>query len=1001
MFSRRDLSLRAPLQHASVLLLSASMAAISPCAHAQADRGTLAGTVSDSTGAILQGALVQVMPANAPMTDTASTSATSAARTQTGQTGQFTLSGLKSGYYTLTVTSVGFQRYTTTVQVSAGSTTAVSPALALSASESVTVRPEREVGEAEALNVQRTALNIEQVLPSEVINSLPNVNIADAIGRMPSVSVERDEGEAKYIQIRGTEPRLNNITVDGVQLPSPEFVRNVKLDTIPADLVESIQVNKTMTADMDGDGIGGTVNLVTRQATDDPYFAVQGIWGHTPIDGGRGMDEVFATGGKRFLADKKLGILGTVSYDWNGRSINDVEPAQNVNNIVTVNPDGSTTPTGQTVNAPSGMDIRNYFYDRTRYGAGGTLDYRFNSHNTAYLKGLYSYFHDYGEDSILSLNVGNFTSPVTTDATGSTQYSDVYRRPTQGIWNFVGGSKHEFGAYTLSLRAALGEAKITGGFDYFGFNGIHPGTDANGNTQQNGIQWNYSNPDIFLPHLTPVRTPGGASIYDASQYALNGASLQNNSDFQRNTTGAADLAHNYSHGNLFGTWQAGFEIRDVEKTQIYNQSSESGASPLMSQFQVNRGGNPGSYYFGSYTPGPNIAATQVLKYIQTNNNAFTVDPESSSNLRNDFGVHERVYGAYAMNSITTGKYRLYTGLRMENTADGVRGYQPDTNSNLALTHFSNSYTYLLPSAALQYNAGDYTDFRLAYSIALARPNYADLAPYLSYDPSASNTGANPALSAGNPNLKPTWAHNIDLLGEHYLKNVGVIQGGAFYKMLYNYIAQSSTQVTYTAPGTSGPAQYYESAPLNIGAAHLIGFEASWEQHLTELPGALAGVGFRANYSYVKSVAGLPGRSDHPTLQRTAPNNYNVDVTYDRYGLSARMGLTHNDAYLWSYAYQDGTPILGTPSNVTPGGKSGPLSDTYIYPHTQVDAQVSYMIPKAHGVSVIAQFLNLNNEVFGFYNGSEQYPIQREYYAPTFSFGLRWTPRTEHGSVFHQ
>jgi hypothetical protein len=164
---------------------------------------------------------------------------------------------------------------------------------------------------------------------------------------------------------------------------------------------------------------------------------------------------------------------------------------------------------------------------------------------------------------------------------------------------------------------------------------------------------------------------------------------------------------------------------------------------------------------------------------------------------------------------------------------------------------------------------------------------------------------------------------------------------------------------------------------------------------------LAGAGFRANYSYVASVVGLPGRSDHPSLQRTAPNNYNFDVTYDKYNISARMGITHNDAYLWSYAYQDGTPILGTPSNPTPGGLKGPQSDTYIYPHTQVDAQVSYLVPKGSGVSVVAQFLNLNNEVFGFYNGSQQYPIQREYYWPTYTFGLRWTQRAESGSVFHQ
>jgi hypothetical protein len=118
----------------------------------------------------------------------------------------------------------------------------------------------------------------------------------------------------------------------------------------------------------------------------------------------------------------------------------------------------------------------------------------------------------------------------------------------------------------------------------------------------------------------------------------------------------------------------------------------------------------------------------------------------------------------------------------------------------------------------------------------------------------------------------------------------------------------------------------------------------------------------------------------PTLLRTAPNNFNLDVTYDLKGISARMGLSHNDANIWSYRFADGAT----------GGLQGPNGDTYLYPHTQLDAQVSYWIPRGHGLQAIASFLNLNNEVFGFYNGAEQFPIQREYCNRTFAFGLRWT-----------
>ena len=149
-----------------------------------------------------------------------------------------------------------------------------------------------------------------------------------------------------------------------------------------------------------------------------------------------------------------------------------------------------------------------------------------------------------------------------------------------------------------------------------------------------------------------------------------------------------------------------------------------------------------------------------------------------------------------------------------------------------------------------------------------------------------------------------------------------------------------------------------------------------------MPRPLNGMGVRANYGYTTSRATFPvgfGRTDHPTLIRTAPNNWNVDITYDKKGISARMGLTHNDAYIWSY-----------------GGSNAkdPSGDTYLYPHTQVDAQVSYWIPRGHGLEAIVSGLNLNNEVFGFYNGTERYPIQREYYGRTVSAGLRWTLQRE-------
>src|SRR5262247_505563 len=171
--------------------------------------------------------------------------------------------------------------------------------------EEILVAAERARGEADQVNRERTADNIIQVLSAEVITSLPNANVADALGRLPSVTLERDEGEGKYVQIRGTEPRLSNTTIDGVSVPSPETgVRQIKLDTLASDLVESVEINKTLQANMDGDGIGGSVNLRTKIAGEQPTMMLSGLGGYTPIIGGRGASQFNTTLGRRFGADQ-------------------------------------------------------------------------------------------------------------------------------------------------------------------------------------------------------------------------------------------------------------------------------------------------------------------------------------------------------------------------------------------------------------------------------------------------------------------------------------------------------------------------------------------------------------------------------------------------------------------------------------------------------------------------------------------------------------------------
>jgi TonB-dependent receptor len=237
-------------------------------------------------------------------------------------------------------------------------------------------------------------------------------------------------------------------------------------------------------------------------------------------------------------------------------------------------------------------------------------------------------------------------------------------------------------------------------------------------------------------------------------------------------------------------------------------------------------------------------------------------------------------------------------------------------------------------------------------------------------------------------LKPEHANNYDLLYERYLTPLGLIQAGFFYKSITDPIVTN-----VTLPSTGPFAGFYVATPANAGTAYVTGLELAFQQHFTYLPGLLSGLGVSANYSYTTSGTTKVDqlRSDNPALLRQAPNTWNLSPTYDRKRLSVRVGLAYNGPNIFQYQYHNLQFDPNNPGkiipNSQPGGTKGPGGDNYLYSHFQVDAQGSYYLGK--GLTFTVAGLNLNNEVFGFYNGSPQYVVQREYYKPTYTFGFRW------------
>jgi TonB-dependent receptor len=366
---------------------------------------------------------------------------------------------------------------------------------------------------------------------------------------------------------------------------------------------------------------------------------------------------------------------------------------------------------------------------------------------------------------------------------------------------------------------------------------------------------------------------------------------------------------------------------------------------------------------------------------------------------NIFSTIEQIPAGYVMNTIDFAKFHVQIGLRIEDTNIRTSGYNitlypandphcapsPNTGCGVPIPVANNpSYIDFLPSVQIRYRLTPDSAIRAVYARGIARPDAYQLVPYVTEDSTASPI----AVSIGNPALRPEHANNYDLLYETFLHPLGMIQAGVFFKQL------TAPQLLTTIPGglnlANFPPGYFSPTILaaieqypgdaitqyvNGENAYLFGFEVSYQQHLSYLPGVLRGLGISANYSYTFSQEkGLPLRSDQPTLIDQTGNTFNLSPTYDTKRFSLRVGLAYNGSSLFSYGYVSPTYVAGAdPSGLGPKGPSG---DTYTLPHFQVDAQASYRVFR--GLSAIVSGLNLNNEVFGYCTGSTPFVNQREY-----------------------
>ena len=794
--------------------------------------------------------------------------------------GQFVFPRVRAGVDTVDVAYIGRQAQSREVDLTGQPLAGVDFELPVSVVQlaEVQVLGVMAKNQAEALNRQKNAVNIQNVVASDQMGRFPDASAPEAVQRLPGVAVARDQGEGRYIQIRGGSAANTQVTFNGNEVPSPEGeARQIALDAVPVDVLESIEVSKAITPDMDGDAIGGAVNLVTRQAPDVPTFSAELSGGYGTIRSEPSVSGAL-TYGRRF-ADDRVGFLVSASGSRREFGSDDIEPEYDLGDP------------GLDDDALEGLDTRHYTLWRARLGGTAALDWRVGEYSTISLTGIYSELQD------------------------DENRRRVVHAIEDGEVSF--GHKNRFEAMKLFNLALAGDHLLPGGVgvDYdltFSRASEREDYDWEAEFIQGDITFapDISDPDNIQTNPTPDAVTDGT--YEFDNIVTGGDDTKN-----RDLTAALALTVPYQlGGRTNGRFKFGGKIRDKDKdqdvTEIDNELLD-GAGPIVlgtdigGPFDYGSGFNPGSYPF----PRNATSGDDVIE-LPTR---FSTAIEGEQNLEaqtNDYELDERVTALFAMTELDlTEDLLLLPGVRYEHTKFTSIGFDfdPDAETLTPITA-ERSYGNVLPMVHLRYRLTPQTNLRAAFTSTIARPNFFDLVPFRLRD--------DEDLVLGNPDLEATTSRNFDLLLEHYDRRIGVLSAGAFYKRLSNPI------FLFTEDNELGGAT---SQPRNVESAEIRGFEVAVQQQLSMLPRPLDGLGIWANYTYTDSEATLPGGRT-ARLAGQAKHVFNTALSYEKGGFSGQASLNYNDSFVLEF----GGDVIGAEERG---------EDIFLDKHLQLDFTSAY------------------------------------------------------------
>lgn len=853
-----------------------------------------------------------------------------------------------------------------------------------------------------SINAKKNAGNTKEVLTTNDVGRLPDINVAEAAQRVSGVSIETDRGEGRFISIRGIQPSLVNVSINGGNIASTDAGRATPLNLLPIEAIGSIEVMKTTTPDMEGTAIGGSINVNTISAFDKPksQFLIASVDGRlTDQELDNFGDTNFqtraaVTAGKRFGKDEKFGLVVAGNYFKRDFTVSVFDPDR-WQIIEGTDPSGNPT---EGFLGPNEIEIQAENNERERYGFNTDLEYRPSSNSKYYLRGLYTRTNEsqfISENELTFLGEGDIINQTPTSGffTAASGELDLSRdEDTQNLYNISVGSENRFGNLLMELDATYSRAERK----FFEIDG----TFENDSDTEPLLAGTYDINDFFFR----VDAADREQASDPSIYFLRSLNLRDEDD---NTIeedmyeGSADFTYYLDLSDKIGGYLksgARFRsrIKDVNRTRLeYDDDTypdDNTVAPnryTLEQFNL----IPKPIAPGNSQPfihGDPFAFDRFFRdrsNISNDNLFLQEDDTAEAEFESDVNYQEDVFAYYLMGVFNIENLNVVAGFRIENTSATSSPYiQDDETEEWSQSDFNNTYTNFLPSLNIKYNITDQLLLRAAYTRTLGRPNFDQLAGSSVLDANQEADGTFVGSFEGaNPDLKPFISDNLDLSLEYYTKSGGLVSVGGFYKSIDNQIFnQRSTQNNIEFQGIFFNELNFNRF-VNLNKAKLYGIEASFDQPFTFLPGFWGGFGITTNISANDSDVEYPGREEEDLpLLRQADLTYNIIPYFQKYGIELRAAITHRSEFLdLVRSLDDG--FVEDAITIDPELQIADF-DRYVDARSAVDLTAAYTFPSKK-VKILAQARNISNEPEIQFQGNENRLDRYDVFGPSYSLGV--------------